>query len=307
MANVLMLYRLAPHTTANYMAKALRANGHDVYTAGRSAMAPGCTVPYRVWGPHNFRLGDHDMLNLNDLGDWRPDLILWAESGDGPMGLEGVIDADIPLAGWFMDSHNPAKLPWHKRMAAMMDYRFCAQRPYCEELSAEWLPFGCDPEVHTPRVYSEEYDLAFVGSAYGQGMYSKRYEAMAKLEARYRCNFKSGVYFEDMANVYGSAKIGWHMSVTGQDIDMRVFEIMCSGRPLVTDDAEDAGLDELFGLYREGYYTYANEKEMNGLIESFLRDPALRDMEGAAGRKRVLAHHTYQHRAHQLMQTVGLE
>ena len=307
MADVLMLYRFAPHTTANYMAKALRANGHRVYTAGRSAMAPGCKETYRVWGPHNYRLGEHETLSLNDLGGWRPDLILWAESGDGPMGLEGVIDAGIPLAGWFMDSHNPAKLPWHKRMAAMMDYRFCAQRPYCDALSAKWLPFACDPEIHTPRVYSEEYDLAFVGSAYGQGMYSKRYEAMERLSKRYRCNFCSGVYFEDMADVYGSAKIGWHMSVTGADLDMRVFEIMCSGRPLVTDDADDAGLDELFGYYREGYYTYANEKGMDDLIESLLRDPAARDIEGEAGRKRVLAAHTYRHRAHQIMQTVGLE
>lgn len=305
MANVLMLYRLAPHTTANYMAKALRANGHDVYTAGRSAMAPGCTVPYRVWGPHNFRLGDHDMLSLNDLGDWRPDLILWAESGDGPMGLEGVIDADIPLAGWFMDSHNPAKLPWHKRMAAMMDYRFCAQRPYCEELSAEWLPFGCDPEVHTPRVYSEEYDLAFVGSAYGQGMYSKRYETMEKLAARYRCNFQSGVYFEDMADVYGSAKIGWHMSVTGKDLDMRVFEVMCSGRPLVTDYAPDSGLAALMG--GPNAFLVYDADYLLGVVDTFLADDSWRADVGAAGRAAVLAAHTYQHRAHQLMQAVGLE
>ena len=306
MANVLMLYRFAPHTTANYMAKALRANGHRVYTAGRSAMAPGCKETYRVWGPHNYRLGEHETLSLNDLGDWRPDLILWAESGDGPMGLEGVIDAGIPLAGWFMDSHNPAKLPWHKRMAGMLDYRFCAQRPYCEELNAEWLPFACDPEVHTPRVYSEEYDLAFVGSAYGQGMYSKRYEAMEKLAARYKCNFKSGVYFEDMADVYGSARIGWHMSVTGGDLDMRVFEVMCAGRMLLTDSAPESGLDALFP--GEGVpWRYGNEAAMIDAVEMLRgQDTALKAF-GAASRAYVLESHTYQHRAHQLMQTVGLE
>ncbi len=303
MADVLMLYRFAPHTTANYMAKALRANGHRVYTAGRSAMAPGCKETYRVWGPHNYRLGEHETLSLNDLGDWRPDLILWAESGDGPMGLEGVIDAGIPLAGWFMDSHNPAKLPWHKRMAGMLDYRFCAQRPYCEELNAEWLPFACDPEIHTPRVYSEEYDLAFVGSAYGQGMYSKRYEAMERLSKRYRCNFKSGVYFEDMANVYGSAKIGWHMSVTGRDLDMRVFEIMCSGRPLVTDYSMDNGQRDMVW---DGW-EYADEDEMFGILEDVLSDPDKREQVGRSGREYALSHHTYRHRAHQLMQTVGLE
>ena len=303
MADVLMLYRFAPHTTANYMAKALRANGHRVYTAGRSAMAPGCKETYRVWGPHNYRLGEHETLSLNDLGDWRPDLILWAESGDGPMGLEGVIDAGIPLAGWFMDSHNPAKLPWHKRMAAMMDYRFCAQRPYCDALSAKWLPFACDPEIHTPRVYSEEYDLAFVGSAYGQGMYSKRYEAMERLSKRYRCNFCSGVYFEDMADVYGSAKIGWHMSVTGKDLDMRVFEIMCSGRPLVCDYSMDNGQRDMIW---DGW-EYADEDEMLETLDALLRDPDRCHEAGLVGREDALNYHTYQHRARQIMQTVGLE
>jgi hypothetical protein len=304
MAKVLMLYKFAPHTTANYMARALVANGHDVRTAGTMANLQGFATPYRLWGPHDYRLGEHETLNLDRLGDWRPDLILWAESGDGPQGLEGVLDQGVPLAGWLMDSHNPVKLPWHKRVAPLFDYRFCAQRAYCDELDAHWIPFACDPEIHTPTQYSEEYDLAFVGSAYGTGIYSRRYEAMDRLARRYRCNFMSGVYFEDMANAYGSAKIGWHMSVTGQDLDMRVFEVMCSGRMLLTDSAPDSGLDDLFP--GEGVpWRYSPEHLMDTPSMLLGNDVAL-DGFGAAGRAYVLAAHTYRHRARALLAECGL-
>jgi hypothetical protein len=69
-------YRFAPHTTANYMAKALRANGHRVYTAGRSAMAPGCKETYRVWGTAQLQAGRAETLILTTWATWRPDLIL---------------------------------------------------------------------------------------------------------------------------------------------------------------------------------------------------------------------------------------
>ena len=180
-------------------------------------------------------------------------------------------------------------------------------RPWCDELNAEWLPLACDPEIHTPRTYSEEYDLAWVGGPWASSpLYEKRFKTMAALSQKYRCNFKSGVYFEDMANVYGSARIGWHMSVTGKDLDMRVFEVMCSGRPLVTDDAPDSGIGDLF--IQEGHYAaYRTEEEMDWLVRVLVADPDSAAIYGKYARDAVLSAHTYRHRAHQLMQAVGLE
>jgi hypothetical protein len=304
---VLMLYHFSPHTTANYLARALVANGHDVRTSGTMASLEGFKQPCRLWGPHTYPVGDYEWLDPARLGDWKPDLILWVESG----GLRGanwnMLNNTAPVAAWFIDSHCPEKFSWHKRIAPMFDYRFDAQRPWCEELGAHWLPLACDPEIHTPTQYSEEYDLAWVGGPWQKHpAYAKRFETMAKLDARYRCNFKSGVYFEDMANVYGSAKIGWHMSVTGRDLDMRVFEVMCSGRMLMADSAPESGLSDLFP--GEGApWRYSSEDTMFKGIDLWVGNGGVCDRFGAYGRELVLAAHTYRHRAHELMRVVGLE
>ena len=309
MANILMLYHFSPPTTANYLARAFRAEGHDVRTSGTMASIQGFKTPYRLWGPHTYPLGEHETLDMGRLGDWKPDLILWVESGGARSAMIDVLETNIPTAGYFIDSHNPDKLAWNKRFAPLFDYRFEAMRPWCDELDAEWLPLACDPEIHTPRVYSEEYDLAWVGGPWGASpLYKRRFEAMARLQQRYRCNFVSGVYFEDMADVYGSAKIGWHMSVTGGDLDMRVFEVMCSGRPLVTDRAKDSGLFEIFGFRPDcAFYWEDMDGSMEQEIQHLLDNRDWRESLGATGRRTVLAAHTYQHRARQLLQAVGLE
>lgn len=313
---ILVLYHFSPHTTANYLARAFRALGHDVRTAGAVADLSAWANPYRLAGPHDWPLADGQVL---DMGDWRPDLAVWVESGVLQGGvLEGL---DCQVVGWFIDTHNPGKLAWHKQIAPAFDHVFCAMLPALQELpGATWLPLACDPEIHTPRKMpvEPEYDLAWVGGNYrGHPLYARRFEAMRVLQGRYRCNFASGVYFEDMADVYASARIGWHMSVTGADLDMRPFEIMCSGRPLVTDTATASGLAQLewgaSGFERDTgaplsmpIWTYDDEAEMFAEIEWLLNaGQQMRDDIGADARAAVLAHHTYAHRARQLIEVCG--
>jgi hypothetical protein len=324
MSNILMLYHFAPHTTANYLARAFKALGHDIRTAGTMAVLQGFTTPYRLWGPHTYPLGDNETLDIERLDGWQPDLVLWVESGQmGTRRMFDLINWRCPTAAYFIDSHNPDKLKWHKRAAGLFDYRFEAMLPWVEELGATWLPLACDPEIHTPRTYSENYDLAWVGGPWGEHpMYQRRFETMARLSQQYKCAFKSGVYFEDMADVYGSAKIGWHMSVMGGDLDMRVFEVMCSGKVLLTDSGTDGDLARIFrcdGLdaYDIGVgdapcgvpcWSYDDDDEMWDELEYLLTaGPGLRAAIGADARAAVLAAHTYRHRAHSILQTVGLE
>lgn len=303
MSNILMLYHFAPHTTANYLARAFKALGHDIRTAGTMAVLQGFTTPYRLWGPHTYPLGDSETLDIERLDGWQPDLVLWVESGQmGTRRMFDLVNWRCPTAAYFIDSHNPDKLKWHKRAAGLFDYRFEAMLPWVEELGATWLPLACDPEIHTPRKYSEEYDLAWVGGPWGEHpMYEKRFHTLKLLSTKYKCAFKSGAYFEDMADVYGSAKIGWHMSVMGGDLDMRVFEILCSGRPLLCDKAP------MYGMLSDVAWTYETTAEMMDFIEFALAQPVLRERRGALCREHALQAHTYQHRAHSILQTVGLE
>jgi hypothetical protein len=308
--NILMLYGFAPHTTANYLARAFRALGHDVRSAGSPGDLRGWANPYRLWGPHDYPLADGQRL---DTGDWKPDLAVWVESGTMDIRpLEGV---NAPTAAWFIDSQNPAKLAWHQSVAPLFDHVFCAVLPASEKLpNAHWLPLACDPEIHTPRPgIVQQYDIAYVGNQYGDGIYTRRFETLYKLAQRYNTRFVSGVYFEDMADVYASARMGWNMSLTGGDLVMRVFEVMCSGRPLVMDHAVASGFEQLQwgadGFERDTgaglsipIWTYENEGEMYEEIDWLLSvDHSVRDAIGAAGRATVLAAHTYAHRGRELL------
>lgn len=301
--NILMLYGFAPHTTANYLARAFKALGHGVRSAGAVSDLRDWVDPYRLW-QHTDPLTQGQPL---ELGDWRPDIAVWIESGDmSTMALAQARDMGVPLAGWFIDTHNAGKLPWHKRLAPVFDYRFCAMPPAVDVLDAHWLPLACDPEIHTPRTTDKLYDLGWVGGNYrGHSLYEARFEAMRKLQQRYSCNFASGVYFGDMADVYGQARIGWHMSVTGNDLDMRPFEVLCSGTPLVADAAPESGLGDLLTPGVE-WASYRDETEMFAVIDALLADEEWRETMAATGREAVLAAHTYQHRAGELLEICGV-
>lgn len=294
MANILLAYRWSPYTTAAYFAKAFRALGHDVRSIG-----PGNeTATARVPEAQRYRLGPGHYEG--EWGDWDADAIIWIESGGD--WVPTIPQGSVPIVGYFIDSHS--RLARHQAAAAWFSHRFVAQRQYAEALDATWLPVACDPDVHTPtRTEPPEYDVAFVGNTYGSApMYAERRRVLDMLAGRYRCNFASGVYFEDMANVYASAQVAFNIS-TGGDLNMRVFEAMCSGRPLVTDMVE--GL-ETIAPHMDPFGTYGDDETMVECIDVLLEQPEVADMMGWDARSELLNRHTYAHRAAQMLAAVGL-
>ena len=175
-----------------------------------------------------------------------------------------------------------------------------------------------------------EYDIAFVGNTYGDHpLYAERRRLLALLSERYKVRVEQGVYFRNMADVYASARVVFNRSACG-DLNMRVFEAMCAGRPLVTDAVP--GLLDLFEDCKH-LFVYRNDDELSRIatpLNEFTwceRDdgdcencacycdcPESADgillMElgwiGEAGREEVLAHHTYLHRVQTILQAVGL-
>jgi glycosyltransferase involved in cell wall biosynthesis len=198
------------------------------------------------------------------------------------------------------------------KQASRFDHVFVAQRQYVSQIpGATWLPVACDPDVHTPTVTGEpEYDVAFVGNTYGDApMYAERRRLLALLSERYKVRVESGVYFEDMANVYASARVAFNVS-TGGDLNMRVFEAMCSGTALVTDDVP--GLEELFrkpDWEISPVLPYSDTDGLLGKLDALLGTDALFgdtikwyfEGTGRVGREEVIAHHTYAHRAAQML------
>ena len=306
--NILLCYRWSPYTTAAYYAKAFRALGHDVRTCGPYDEAQWAAWPeaqrYRLTGPHYQ--GEpgrwNPMHGSYDDDGWWPNVKIWIEAGRGWVGI--LAPVDWPTMAYFIDSHTH----WqeHVKNVPCFDIVFVADIRYVGEYgpNAHWLPMACDPDLHTPtRMEPPDYDVAFVGNTYpGSPLYEDRRQTLAALAKRYKCRFESGVYFQDMANVYASARVVFNKSVLG-DLNMRVFEGMCSGRPLVTDLVD--GLESLYWR-GSGPAFYQLDQEMYMGINAMLSHPDWADGDGDANRENVLAHHTYARRAAQMLQEAGL-
>ena len=281
MANLLVAYRYSEYTTANYLVSAFRALGREVV-----CMGPG----------HVNTRPD----------DWRSDIVIWVEAGGGPPDwlCGGAAPADIPWAGWFIDSHSHA---WHPKWAERFDHIFVAQHAHLSRFDADavWLPVACDPEIHTPPAGIEpEHDVVFVGHLYpGSPLYERRRRLLDMLGERYNLGIYEGAYLKDMAIAHAKGRVVFNVSTSG-DLNMRVFEALCSGRPLVTDDVPEAGLRELF-LPGRDLFVYTTESDLYSAIDWLLAggptDPTARQ-----GRAEVLARHTYQHRAQQMLEVMGL-
>jgi len=269
---ILLSYAYKPYTTAVYYERAFRAMGHEVTTCP----------------PDDWAWATHDPL---------PDLFLWIEAGGGIR--PRAIFSGILSCALYIDSHT--QRTWHIPDARRYDHVFVADIRYVGEYgpNAHWLPMACDPELHTPtRTRPPEYDVAFVGHCYGDSpLYADRRRTLAELQKRYRCNFVEGVYFKDMADVYASARVAFNKSVMGE-LNMRVFEAACSGRPVVTDAVE--GLDALEAPIGQ----YQDDIGMHAMISVLLKN---HDFAGPMGDqwRRWALRHTYQHRAAEMLKAVG--
>ncbi|MFH2066175.1 MAG: glycosyltransferase [Pseudomonadota bacterium] len=100
--------------------------------------------------------------------------------------------------------------------------------------------------------------------------------------------------------VYNSARI--NLNVTGSQlsaaVNQRVFDVAACGAFLLTDYR--TALDELFVVGRE-VACYRNLNELKQLTDYYRSHPDLRLEIAARGRQRVLAEHTYCHRAQRII------
>ncbi|MFP5378596.1 MAG: glycosyltransferase [Vicinamibacteria bacterium] len=308
---VLLSYVSYPATTARYFEDSLRRS-HDVVTTG-PAMSEGLR---QAWNLQNMKeaIRPHDVpgdkeTDVAEVVDrlaarWTPDLYLWVES------VYGHFPAGIPRLGcqtacYLIDSH--MNLPWHLEWARQFDHVFVAQREYIPDFLAagcahvEWLPLGCDPAMHGPVDGPKRYDIGFVGSLTEH--HQKRQRLLGQLGRRFDVHVERA-FLREMAGVLSASRIVFNDAVK-RDLNMRVFEALCSGSMLLTDRAEPSGLDELF-TDREHLVIW-DDDTIEDLAAHYLAHDDERERIAAAGRAHVLAHHTYDHRTAYLLESVFAE
>jgi hypothetical protein len=215
-------------------------------------------------------------------------------------GLEYPLPGDLrPQAYWAIDTHMDFERELGR--AAGADFVFAAQKNGAEQLTrslgrqVEWLPLACDPLIHARQNVPVLFNVSFVGNLIGQ----ERMRLLELLQSKIAGVHIGRHYFEEMAAVYSASRVVFNRSVV-DDINMRVFEALCSGSLLVTNDLAANGQEELFQDAKH-LVTYASDEELLDKLRFYLTNDASRARIAAAGQQEVVAKHTYWHRMQRIL------
>lgn len=305
---VLLSYVSYPATTARYIEDAMRRT-HDVLTLGPSISAG----LIKAWNlekmgepvkPHDLPCGpDVDVRKVAAAlpEGWRPDLFLWVESVNG-FAPRQIPKLECPTACYLIDSH--MSLSYHLEWARRFDHVFVAQREYITQFldagcsRVHWLPLACDPAMHGRVETPKLHDIGFVGSLTEHHVH--RQEMLGRLARRFDVHVERA-FLGEMARIFSASRLVYNDAVK-RDLNMRVFEALCSGSMVLTDRAAPSGLDELF-TDREHLVIY-DDDTIEDLAAYYLAHEDERERIAAAGRAEVLRRHTYDHRVATMLETV---
>jgi spore maturation protein CgeB len=185
-----------------------------------------------------------------------------------------------------------------------------------------WVPLAADAELHRPPgsaapAYSA--DVSFIG-----GWRPERERLLERLtpfglkiwgpDWGKRCRGNPailkawqgrGVVSAEFAQVVAGSKVNLNLidPTNYPAANMRYFEIMVAGGLQVCSPCPE--MREGFRAGEHLFY-YAEEAELPALLERLLGDAELRNRVAKAGRERVMAEHTYGHRAQAILDACGL-
>ena len=191
----------------------------------------------------------------------------------------------------------------------LFDVVFCSQQDSVAELrqagiaQVEWLPFAFDATLANHPEAAKIYDIGFVGSLEQPKTRAERIAILGRLERLYRLNdYRQPVFGDAMMGIYNQSRIVVNMPVQG-GVNMRTFEAMASGALLLTKRVGNGQED----LFKDGTHlvTYDGMDDLMDKVVYYLGHEEERTALAAAGRREVLAHHTYDHRAARVLEVMG--
>jgi spore maturation protein CgeB len=223
-----------------------------------------------------------------------PDLIFVADTYKK---IENLSSFSCPKAYYIQDPHISTKRYLDLGHVEEYDYVFITQKNFMEYFringckNVTWLPYAFEPDIMLDRPFEDrDIDLCFCGTAYPG---TDRETLIKMLEQNFALK-RSRVYLRDMAAQLRRAKIGFNKSLAG-DLNWRNFETMGAGALLVTDRIDNG----MFDLFQDKIHlvTYRDPKELQEIIQYYLKHDEVREAIAQNGQKEVISKHTYLHRA----------
>lgn len=284
-------------TTGEYIANAFRALGHQ-------------TTMQSQWDFYtSFKNDEYDLYFCVDSG--------------GPLNLfefEIAKRSMQKLAFWMIDYRRGKELKNPKdsdtvRLIIQMggtvfqsqfeDFYECMMQDKLDGVS--WLPLGADTDVWSDEPKGEKvYDVAFIGNVWD----GVRMEVLESLKARFGNRFAwfghGAAYKEAGAAILRQAKIGFNVSSfyttpVAFDVNMRVFETLSCGTPLITNSV--ASLQRLGLIDVPFVKVYHSVFEIIPIVEAALQDTEFLD-SGQAARDWICRNGTYQLRVRMALETL---
>ena len=243
-------------------------------------------IPYEHFWTRDARAipPEYDLYLRVDHGDYHDDLP----------------DSLRPKVFYAADTHLPKSWKRIRRLARRYDLVCCAHRNAAESLSnGVWVPAACDPQLHWKASESIRWDVAFVGT---EGGVPRKFYLQA-LRERYPNSFIGHAPHTELGTIYSQAKIGFNYSIR-DDVNMRMFEVLCSGALLVTNRLAHDDLKRLGCHDREHLVTYRTPRELFEVIDRFLQRDDEREAIARRGMARAQQQHTYVHRLQRILREV---
>jgi len=182
--------------------------------------------------------------------------------------------------------------------------------------SGRYLPLAVDPKLFTPGQSSRNPELLFVASRTEFRESVVRDLAMSAriIGTDWSDLARAGFHRVQNGKISRAALIGLyqrHQAVLNirneanveDGLNQRSFEPLACGAVVLNDDLAD--LPRCFEPGRE-ILVYRDTDELNNLIHRLQQEPDFGARIAMAGRRRILAEHTYQHRVRFMLNDLGL-
>lgn len=241
------------------------------------------------------------------------DLHLWIDYGEDALGLPLDWYPPSPNAYWVSDAHiNTDAYNYRMNTAKKFDHVFVAQKIFIEQFIKDgidpkkihYLPHAFEPDVYRPYSIINKWDWCFIGhpnSMHRIDLLDRLCKEFPNWYLGWRNAAVPGYNaLDDVAYKMSQSKVGVNYSVN-RDLNMRFFETMGTKTCLLTDDLQD--IKDLGFFDKRHLVMFKDIDEAVEDMRHLLSHDEERQVIAENGYNEVIAHHTYMHRAKEILKT----